>query len=111
MFDIQLVHLMTLGTAPYADEATSSHVRHNAFFIGANVRNAVRSGMADYTPCRLFDIPTFFRTQRTYRFTCTFSQYFDVREYVVMHVIPRPPNLTHRKFSSTCGLLTLQDPR
>eukprot|EP00041_Stephanoeca_diplocostata_P021676 m.508734 g.508734 ORF g.508734 m.508734 type:complete len:684 (+) comp21885_c0_seq1:171-2222(+) len=62
--DIQLVHLMTLGTAPYANEATSSHVRHNAFFIGANVRNAVRSGMADYTPCRLWDIPTFFRTQR-----------------------------------------------
>ncbi len=55
--DLELVHLLTLGGADYVDEKYSGHFRHNAFFIGANVRKAVGEGRADYTPIFLSEIP------------------------------------------------------
>lgn len=62
--DTEVVHLLTLGTAPYADPGRQGGLRHNALFIGANVRKAVMSGLADYTPCFLSEIPAMFRTGR-----------------------------------------------
>ena len=38
--------------------------RHNAFFIGANLRKAVQDGFADYTPMLLSEIPGLFKTGR-----------------------------------------------
>lgn len=55
--DVELVHLLTLGNADYVDEKYSGHFRHNAFFIGSNVREAVSQGRADYTPIFLSEIP------------------------------------------------------
>jgi acyl-CoA hydrolase/GNAT superfamily N-acetyltransferase len=55
---------MTLGIAPYADPKLGEHFRHNAFFIGANVRDAVSQGRADYTPIFLSEIPRLFRSGR-----------------------------------------------
>ncbi|MDP6461828.1 MAG: acetyl-CoA hydrolase, partial [Gemmatimonadota bacterium] len=55
--DIEVVHLLTLGIAGYVDEDFFGHFRHNAFFIGSNVRKAVREGRADYTPIFLSEIP------------------------------------------------------
>ena len=57
--DVEVVHLMTLGTAEYVDEAA---FRHNAFFIGKNVRKAVSEGRADYTPIFLSEIPALIRS-------------------------------------------------
>lgn len=62
--DVEVVHLLTLGSTPYADPARAGGIRHNALFIGANVRGAVRSGLADYTPCFLSEIPGMFRSGR-----------------------------------------------
>jgi acyl-CoA hydrolase/GNAT superfamily N-acetyltransferase len=62
--DTEIVHIMTLGIAPYADPKLGEHFRHNAFFIGANVRDAVAQGRADYTPIFLSEIPRLFRTGR-----------------------------------------------
>src|SRR5690606_31524061 len=39
----------------------SGHARHNALFTGANVREAVQEGRADYTPVFLSEIPELFR--------------------------------------------------
>lgn len=55
--DLELVHLLTLGRADYVDDKYSGHFRHNAFFIGSNVREAVAEGRADYTPIFLSEIP------------------------------------------------------
>ncbi len=60
--DNTIVHLLTLGPAPYVDEAYRDRFRHNAFFIGPNVREAVHCGRADYTPVFLSQI-TIFRGQ------------------------------------------------
>ena len=55
--DNVIEHLMTLGPAPYVEEKYAENFRHNAFFIGANVRKAVWKGQADYTPVFLSQIP------------------------------------------------------
>ena len=51
--DVEIVHLLTLGTAPYVAPEMEGHFRHNAMFIGANVREAINDGLADYTPIDL----------------------------------------------------------
>jgi acyl-CoA hydrolase len=58
----EIVHIMTLGAAPSANSAFRDKFRHNAFFIGANVRDAVNECRADYTPMFLSEIPALFRT-------------------------------------------------
>ncbi|HEY7589997.1 MAG TPA: GNAT family N-acetyltransferase [Candidatus Limnocylindrales bacterium] len=62
--DTEIVHIMTLGVAPYAAPALDQRFRHNAFFIGANTREAVNEGRADYTPVFLSEIPRLFRDGR-----------------------------------------------
>jgi acyl-CoA hydrolase len=61
--DAEILHILTLGVAPYADPRFPARFRHNAFFIGANVRDAVQQGEADYTPVFL-QIPALFRSGR-----------------------------------------------
>lgn len=60
--DIEILHLLTMGRAPYADEKFKERFRHRAFFIGPNVRAAVNEGRADYVPIFLSDIPRLFRS-------------------------------------------------
>ncbi len=62
--DVEVLHIMTVGHAPYAQAAQAGRFRHNAFFIGANVRDAVARGAADYTPVFLSEIPALFRSRR-----------------------------------------------
>jgi acyl-CoA hydrolase len=40
----------------------AGHFRHNAFFIGGNVREAVNDGRADYTPIHLSEVENLFET-------------------------------------------------
>jgi 4-hydroxybutyrate CoA-transferase len=58
--DVEIVHMHTEGPAIYAEEVMEHHFRHNALFIGPNVRPAVQAGRADYTPIFLSDIPALF---------------------------------------------------
>ncbi len=58
--DVQIVHLLTLGSAPYADKELSQHFSVNSFFIAENVRGAIQEGVGDYTPIFLSDIPRLF---------------------------------------------------
>ncbi len=62
--DVELVHLLTYGIAPYVEERYEGSFRHNAFFIGANVRQAVRQGAADYTPIFLSEVPNLFYSKQ-----------------------------------------------
>lgn len=61
LHDVEIVHLHTEGTAPYTAPEMAGHFRHNALFIGPNVRQAVQEGRADYTPVFLSEIPALFR--------------------------------------------------
>lgn len=62
--DTEIIHILTLGVAPYADQKLGERFRHNAYFIGPNVRDAVSEGRADYTPIFLSEIPRLFRNRR-----------------------------------------------
>ena len=62
--DVELVHLHTLGPAPYAAPELAGSFRHRALFVGANVREAVQAGRADFVPVFLSDIPDLFRSGR-----------------------------------------------
>lgn len=59
--DTQITHILTLGVAPYADPKLKDGFRHNALFIGPNVRDAVAEGRADFTPVFLSEVPRLFR--------------------------------------------------
>jgi acyl-CoA hydrolase len=62
--DTEIIHLLTLGSAPYTEAKLTHAFRHNAFFIGPNVRSAVAEGRGDYTPVFLSEIPRLFRSKR-----------------------------------------------
>jgi acyl-CoA hydrolase/GNAT superfamily N-acetyltransferase len=62
--DNEVVHLLTLGPAPYVEPAHARRFRHTAFFIGANVRSAVQEGRADFMPVFLSEIPELIRSRR-----------------------------------------------
>ena len=59
-FDAEVLHVWTLGVAPYTHEAFKQNFRHDSFFIGSNTRSAVNQGMADYTPIFLSEVPNLF---------------------------------------------------
>jgi len=60
LVDTEIVHLLTLGDAPYADKRLTRHFRVNSFFISKNVREVIQDGLGDYTPIFLSDIPRLF---------------------------------------------------
>jgi len=55
--DNEILHVHTLGVAPYAKPIYSERFRLNAFFVGINTREAVAEGRADYTPVFLSELP------------------------------------------------------
>ncbi len=60
--DVEVVHLLTMGTSPYCAPEMASSFRHNALFVGGNVRHAVNDGRADYTPIFLSEVEALFET-------------------------------------------------
>ncbi|MCX6043122.1 MAG: 4-hydroxybutyrate CoA-transferase [Caldilinea sp.] len=59
--DVEIVHLHTEGPAPYAAANYTASFRTNCLFVGANIRNAVNEGLADYIPIFLSEVPGLFR--------------------------------------------------
>ncbi|MFZ7113152.1 MAG: GNAT family N-acetyltransferase [Desulfatiglandales bacterium] len=59
--DVQLLHFITLGDAPYTEKRFDEKFRHNIFFLGPGTRRAVNEGRADYTPAFISEIPKLFR--------------------------------------------------
>jgi acyl-CoA hydrolase len=58
--DVGLIHFHTQGPAPHLAPTMTGHLRHRALFIGANAREAVNEGRADYVPVFLSDVPELF---------------------------------------------------
>ncbi len=58
--NVEILHMATMGIAPYAAPEHEGHFRHSALFIAGNVRQAVQEGRADYTPIFLSEIEGLF---------------------------------------------------
>jgi len=63
-FDAEILHVWTLGVAPYSDEKLKNNFRQNSFFISHLTREAVNEGAADYTPIFLSEVPELFRRRQ-----------------------------------------------
>jgi acyl-CoA hydrolase/RimJ/RimL family protein N-acetyltransferase len=60
IMDTEIIHIWTLGVAPYGEDKFRPNFRRNTFFVGNNSREAVNKGAADYTPIFLSEVPDLF---------------------------------------------------
>jgi acetyl-CoA hydrolase len=58
--NVEIAELLTLGEAPFDHPDHRRSFRPNCLFVGANLRDAVEEGRADYTPVFLSEIPRLF---------------------------------------------------
>lgn len=58
---VEVVHIHTEGEALYARPEFAQSFHANALFVGANMREAVGEGVADYVPVFLSEVPGLFR--------------------------------------------------
>lgn len=61
VFDAEFFYVLTFGAPPHIDGMADSNFRQNTFFVGDSTRDAVNSGLADYTPVFLSQIPELLR--------------------------------------------------
>jgi len=55
--DVEIIHFLDIGLSSCIDKKYDQNFRHNALFIGSNMRAAIKEGRADYTPIFLSEIP------------------------------------------------------
>lgn len=59
--EVEIVHVLTFAGGAYLQPGMERAFRHRALFAGANAREAINSGRADYVPVFLSEIPRLFR--------------------------------------------------
>lgn len=60
---VEVVHMVAMGQAKYAQPGMERSFRHNALFVGASTRKALEEKRADYTPCFFSEIPRLFQSK------------------------------------------------
>ena len=58
---LEIVSIHTEGSTPYAAEKFEDKIKINTFFVGSNIRKAVKEGRANYIPMFLSEIPLAFK--------------------------------------------------
>ncbi|XP_003699616.1 succinyl-CoA:acetate/propanoyl-CoA:succinate CoA transferase [Megachile rotundata] len=61
---VRLLHMGLEGDAPFASPEFEKNFRSISFYIGANLRDAVNDGRADYIPIFLHEVPKLFYEKR-----------------------------------------------
>jgi acetyl-CoA hydrolase len=61
--NVEVTHLLTFGAADHVDPRYAKAFRHRALFVGANARQAVNEGRADFVPVFLSEIPGLIRSR------------------------------------------------
>jgi 4-hydroxybutyrate CoA-transferase len=59
--NVTVYHILIVGELPYVNPGMEKHFRHKAFFTGANVRQAVHEGRAEFIPIFLSEVPLLFK--------------------------------------------------
>lgn len=59
--NVEIVQVLTVGTADYVSPAMQGHLRVNSMFISSDIRKAVQEGRADFTPILLSEFPLLFK--------------------------------------------------
>ena len=58
--NVEVIHMVAMGPAKYAQPGMERSFRVNALFVGGSTRKAVQEGRGDYTPCFFSEIPRLF---------------------------------------------------
>jgi len=58
---VEVVHMVAMGPAKYAQPGMEQSFRFNGFFVGASTRKAVEEHRGGFTPCFFSEIPRLFR--------------------------------------------------
>lgn len=61
LLDAEVMHIWSLGVAPYTNAKFKRNFRQNAFFIGDYARETINRGEGDYSPVFLSQIPRLIR--------------------------------------------------
>ncbi len=59
--NVEIKHMVSLGSGGYATEGMEAHFTCNPLFLSGNVRKAVEEGRGDYTPAFFHEIPKLIR--------------------------------------------------
>ncbi|MDR1237870.1 MAG: hypothetical protein LBK28_06495 [Propionibacteriaceae bacterium] len=60
--NVEIVHMVPMGTSPYCAPGMEEHFIHNSVFVGSPTRAAVNSGRADFTPVFFYKFPELLST-------------------------------------------------
>ncbi len=58
--NVEIVHMVAMGPAKYAQPGMEESFRHNSLFVGASTRKAIAEKRALHTPCFFHEIPRLF---------------------------------------------------
>ena len=58
--NVEIVHMVAMGKALYAQPGMEKSFRHNALFVGGSTRKAIEEKRGDFTPCYFSEIPRLF---------------------------------------------------
>lgn len=59
--DVEIVHMVAMGTGEYCLPEYAKNFRHNSLFLGASTRDAIAKGRGDFTPVYFSQIPDLLR--------------------------------------------------
>lgn len=60
--NVEIVHMVAMGSCGYCRPEMKGHLRHNALFVGGGTRDAVNDGRADFSPTFFYEVPKLFKT-------------------------------------------------
>ena len=60
--NVEVVHMVAMGSAGYCAPGMEPHFRHNSLFLGGSTRKAIEEGRGDFTPVYFSKIPDLLRT-------------------------------------------------
>ncbi|MCX7797526.1 MAG: 4-hydroxybutyrate CoA-transferase [Melioribacter sp.] len=61
LYNVEIYHILVVGDLPYVKPGMEKHFKHKAFFIGANVRQAINEGRAEFIPIFLSEVTLLFK--------------------------------------------------
>jgi 4-hydroxybutyrate CoA-transferase len=60
--NVEIVHLVAMGTGRYCQPEYAQNFRHNALFLGGSTRKAIEEARGDFTPIFFSEVPNTLRT-------------------------------------------------
>ena len=60
--DVEVIHMVAMGKAEYAQSGMEKHFRHVSLFVGGATRETIKVGHGDFVPCFFSQIPNMMAT-------------------------------------------------